>query len=96
MNTGLKYYRIQITGIVQGVAFRYYSKKKADALGLRGTTENQKDGSVISYIIGDKNDARLFIEWCHEGSPASDVKTVIYKELASHEDTEYQDFSILR
>ena len=92
----LKKCKIQIFGKVQGVAFRYYSKQRADELGLVGTAENQLDGSVITYICGDEKMVDLFIEWCHLGSPASKVDEVIISELPIVETREYLDFSILR
>jgi len=39
---------------------------------------------------------QLFIDWCHEGSPASKVEKVIVTELSEVENAEYKDFSILR
>ena len=92
----MKYCCIQIIGKVQGVAYRYYSKLKAEELGLLGTTENQKDGSVVTYVKGDSGNVDRFIRWCHEGSPASEVKEVIATQLSSLESQEYTDFSILR
>jgi len=88
--------RIQVIGKVQGVAFRYYTKKKADELGLLGTTENQPDGSVITFVCGDEEVVDLFIEWCNLGSPASRVDEVIITDLPLEELGEYLDFSILR
>lgn len=92
----MKYCRIQIFGRVQGVAFRHYTKMKADKLGLFGTTENQKDGSVITHVKGNPEKIDLFIEWCRIGSPASKVDEVIISKIEMHESREYQDFSVLR
>ena len=88
--------KIQIFGKVQGVAFRYYSKKKADDLGLFGTTENQADGSVISFVQGQEDQVNAFEKWCHQGSPASRVEQVVTKILSPDSPQDYQDFSILR
>jgi len=92
----MKYYCIRVKGKVQGVAFRYYSKLKAEELGLLGTTENQRDGSVVIHVIGDSENVDCFIHWCHEGSPAAEVKEVITTQLSILESQEYPDFSILR
>ena len=92
----MKKYRIQVFGKVQGVAFRYYTKKKADELGLMGNTENQTDGSVLTYVVGEYEKLDLFVKWCHDGSPASNVSKVIAEELSMDRETEYVDFSILR
>lgn len=92
----MKYCRLKIIGKVQGVAFRYYSKMKAEELGLLGTTENQSDGSVQTYIFGNSVNVDRFIKWCHVGSPASRVKEVITTQLSILESQDYTDFSILR
>ena len=92
----MKFYKIHINGRVQGVAFRYYSKQRADDLGLVGTTENQVDGSVVIFIGGEEGKLKKFIEWCYEGSPASKVKDVNITELENTDDLEFEDFSILR
>ena len=88
--------RIQVFGKVQGVAFRYYSKKKADELGLKGTTENQPDGSVVSFVLGQEQHVKRFEEWCHSGSPASHVESVEVTILKEESKRVYEDFSILR
>ena len=92
----MKYCSIQIKGKVQGVAFRYYSKLKAKELKLKGTTQNQIDGSVVTYVIGDSENVDRFIQWCHEGSPAAEVKEVTVTRRSILERQEYSDFSILR
>jgi len=92
----LKYCRIKIKGRVQGVAFRYYTKKKADELGLFGTTENQQDGSVETIVWGSDSEVEKFVEWCHEGSPASKVEHVLVSEIPVENQREYTDFTILR
>ncbi len=88
--------QIRISGKVQGVAFRYYTKLKADELGLMGTTENQSDGSVITWAYGEEEKVKKLISWCQIGSPASKVEQVKIIELDAMENDEYEDFSILR
>ena len=89
-------YKIRITGKVQGVAFRYYSRLKANEIGVFGTTKNQLDGSVISIAYGELSKVNQFINWCHEGSPASSVDQVEYHEIEKSKCKEYSDFRILR
>jgi len=50
-----------VTGYVQGVSFRYYTRKEAQRLGLTGWVANNPDGSVRvvaegpEYQLGDFN-----------------------------------------
>ena len=78
------------------MAFRYYTKLKADELGLKGTTENQVDGSVVTFVSGNEKEIDVFVGWCHQGSPASTVEAVNVDELSASESQDYADFSILR
>ncbi|NIR60559.1 MAG: acylphosphatase, partial [Gammaproteobacteria bacterium] len=43
----------RITGMVQGVGFRWWTRSQAEALGLRGTVRNCADGSVEVVAAGE-------------------------------------------
>ena len=60
---------IRVTGVVQGVYYRYYTKEVADELGLTGTVKNMPDGSVSIVCEGREEDVRRLIEWCRHGPP---------------------------
>lgn len=87
----MKHYKILIKGHVQKVGFRYYTRKKAQALGLTGFTENRRDGSV--YIEAEGNPAALdeFAEWCRTGPPLAEVTET---EILPGEPAGYADFVI--
>lgn len=87
-----QYYQIQILGMVQGVSFRFYTKKKADELELTGLVTNQSDGSVYIEVSGDTLPLSNFIEWCHQGSPLAKVDRIIAHE--TKEPFDYQNFEI--
>lgn len=61
--------RIDITvqGRVQGVAFRWYTQKKALSLGLTGWVRNQPDGSVRIVAEGPRPDLETFCDWAARG-----------------------------
>lgn len=42
----------RITGLVQGVGFRWWTRKTAGAMDLRGTVRNAPDGSVEVRVEG--------------------------------------------
>ncbi|MEE8523635.1 MAG: acylphosphatase [Thermoanaerobaculia bacterium] len=44
-----------ITGRVQGVSFRYFTQRAAQALGLRGWVKNLPDGSVEARVTGPRS-----------------------------------------
>ena len=67
--------RIVVTGIVQGVFYRYSTKRKADELGLAGTVRNLPDGSVEIVCEGDEKEIERLIEWCRQGPRAPSSRT---------------------
>ncbi len=75
-----KRYNIIVSGKVQGVWFRAYTKEKAQELGLTGWVKNNIDGTVEIEVEGDEDKLKEFLNWCWIGSPASKVTDVKYKE----------------
>ncbi len=49
-----------IHGFVQGVGYRWFVKKAADALGVRGMVENNEDGSVLVAAESDPDTLEKF------------------------------------
>lgn len=43
---------VHVIGDVQGVGFRFFAQSRAQRLGLRGYTQNQRDGSVLVVAEG--------------------------------------------
>jgi acylphosphatase len=71
-----KHINITVTGKVQGVFFRVYTKKKADETGLSGFVQNEADGSVYIEAEGEEQKLKELSEWCKTGSPNSEVVEV--------------------
>jgi len=65
-----------ISGRVQGVNFRYYTRQQALRLGLTGWVRNLWDGRVEVLIEGEEAIVRQMVEWCHTGPPAAYVVEV--------------------
>ena len=72
----MKRIHIYISGQVQGVFFRAYTKEKAEKLGLAGWVKNLPNGRVEAVFEGDSDQIDQMIAWCHQGSPGSKVKKV--------------------
>ena len=76
----IKNYHIRVTGIVQGVWFRKYTKEAAIGFGLTGRVSNESDGSVFVIAEGKEVDLELFVQWLYKGSPLSKVEDVQCEE----------------
>lgn len=57
----------KIYGRVQGVGFRFYTKKKANELGLSGYVKNMRDGSVYVEAEGSEEKMDEFSLWIQHG-----------------------------
>lgn len=86
----IKSYAITVSGKVQGVFFRKFTKTKALELGLSGFVQNHADGSVFIEATGEAINLSSFIEWCHTGSPQSEVKKVTVKEIETEHHHTFQ------
>lgn len=65
-----------ITGRVQLVMYRDFAQRKARKLGLVGTVQNLKDGSVEVIVEGDENVLNEYIKYLNKGSILSKVKNI--------------------
>ena len=72
--------RIRITGKVQGVWYRQHTREKALELGVSGWVCNESDGSVSVTATGDASVLEKLVDWCHTGSPRSQVSGITIQE----------------
>jgi len=65
-----------ISGIVQGVGFRYFTMRHARHYGIVGYVRNLFDGRVEVVAEGDENVLRDFLEVLKQGPPGAYVEDV--------------------
>ena len=69
--------RFFVSGRVQGVAFRAYTRAQANALDLRGYARNLSDGRVEVLAVGDAAAIERLAEWLQHGPPLARVDAVV-------------------
>ena len=69
-------YRVLITGHVQGVCFRDWTKSKANQLGIAGWVRNRKEGSVEAVISGSREHIEEILLAFENGPPAAKVESI--------------------
>lgn len=74
-----------VTGRVQGVAFRHYTRQKAQTCGLSGWVRNLADGRVEVLACGEISAVNNLCVWLHEGPSLAEVtkvqcQTVTYQD----------------
>ena len=72
---------LRITGLVQGVGYRYAFEEEARALGLAGWVRNRRDGSVEAMVRGEARALERIVVWSRRGTPASQVDNVEVNEM---------------
>lgn len=81
--------RLLITGIVQGVGFRYAMMAQARWIGVAGWVRNRRNGSVEAMIAGNPAQIEELLGWSRVG-PAGAVVEDVMVETASGEFTEFE------
>lgn len=77
---------IYITGRVQGVGFRHFTRKNADRLGINGWVKNLPDGRVEAVFQGPEDRVEELIDRCKDGPISSYVKDMEVSEADETKD----------
>lgn len=67
---------VVVTGRVQGVSFRAWTRQQAEARGVSGWVRNRVDGSVEAILAGPDAAVEALITALHEGPAAARVEAV--------------------
>ena len=73
----------RISGLVQGVNFRYFTFRTAQANGVTGWVRNCPDGTVEAVFEGPEANVKTVIDWCRQGPGSARVDRV---------DIDWQDY----
>ena len=90
--------RYLVSGMVQGVGFRFFAQRAAERLGVAGYVMNRRDGRVEVYAIGEPGPLRdLHIELQHgpRGASVTDAaeeKAEILDEYSGSFTIEHDDW----
>lgn len=76
MDRELRALRALVSGVVQGVGFRWSARDKAASLGLSGWVRNTEDGRVELVAEGGAEELERFSGWLREGPPGARVERV--------------------
>jgi acylphosphatase len=64
---------VTVSGRVQGVSYRAWARRWAEARGLVGWVRNEPDGSVSALVEGPPDAVEEMIEAMRSGPPAARV-----------------------
>ena len=72
-----------VTGLVQGVNFRWFTQRRASELGVVGYVRNRADGSVEFVAEGSRDALERLLDLARVGPPSAVVENVEAKWAAS-------------
>jgi acylphosphatase len=83
-------YHGYVSGRVQSVAFRFYTRQEATQLRLTGWVQNLSDGRVEFHVQGPESDVDEFLQWLRQGSPLAIVRDVSFDSADVESVTEFE------
>ena len=86
--------KVRVTGRVQGVYYRGWTREQAETLGLGGWVRNEYDGSVAALVVGPRETVEEMLRLMHDGPLDARVDQVIVEDTDPA--TAPRNFSILR
>ncbi|MFB3890876.1 MAG: acylphosphatase [Phycisphaerae bacterium] len=92
--TAIERLHVFVSGRVQGVGFRDFTKGQADALGVTGWVRNLDDGRVEAVLEGSSDKVGKLLEKIRQGPPSAKVDGVEV-ERAAHTG-EFKGFVVKR
>ena len=92
MNIRQRCIKFRISGKVQGVWFRAFTRDKALSLNVDGWVKNIANGSVFGEAVGSERNMEKFINFLKNGPPNSKVEDTLIEE--SPELGQYLGFEI--
>ncbi|MGK7942021.1 MAG: acylphosphatase [Crocosphaera sp.] len=91
VNSDIICVHVLITGIVQGVGYRYSTVQEAQKLGIKGWVRNLRDSRVEAIFEGKEPLVKQMVQWCHQGPRSAKVRDVTVKTIESQG---YQEFAV--
>ncbi len=83
---------VLVEGLVQGVGFRYFTKRTAQALELTGWVRNRVDGSVEAVLEGPQEAVSAALDALRQG-PAGGHVDALHSEKQPYQ-REFDGFEV--
>lgn len=91
MSGSVRSAQVRIDGRVQGVGYRLWTQRAAQALGLSGWVRNRRDGSVEAVFQGADADVTAMITQCRSGPYGARVTHI---EVLGEPDGTFNGFEV--
>lgn len=81
---------VHVSGRVQGVFFRDFTRRKALALGLAGWVRNLADGRVEAVLEGEPDAVHTMLDLLRKGPPQARVEDLTSNTESPEGHTDFQ------
>lgn len=85
---------VRISGRVQGVGFRHFTRVNAGELGVTGWVKNLPDGDVEAVLQGDHSSVQTLIERLKEGPRMARVDNLSEYDESEALSESFREFSV--
>lgn len=85
--------KIIISGTVQGIFFRNFTRENANKLNLKGYIRNLEDGNIEIFVEGEKDNINSLIDLLKKDPPYSQIRDV--KVETRRWSGDFKEFKIL-
>lgn len=82
---------IVVSGMVQGVGFRFSTRVMARAMGIKGNVRNLMDGRVQIEAEASPKQMEVFLNWCKKGPVNARIHSI---EITDNPVQNYSFFDI--
>ena len=86
----IKAVKVNISGKVQGVGFRFYVEKNAKSKNVKGYVKNLSGGRVEAFFQGQEENIKEMIELCKKGPLTAEVEDINIEEQNPQELTSFR------
>ncbi|MDZ7758492.1 MAG: acylphosphatase [Rhodohalobacter sp.] len=91
----LKEMKLMISGRVQGVGFRHYTRTNAGELGIKGWVRNLDNGDVEALLQGPEEKLNLMLEKLKSGPMPARVDNIDIVEEKESPEKEEKTFRVV-
>lgn len=81
--------KVIVSGFVQGVGFRYYTRWEAGQRGLTGHAKNLYDGNVEVLLYGSRDNINTMLQWLEKGPRTARVDALKVTDIPYIEELDF-------
>lgn len=85
--------KLVVSGLVQGVGFRWSTQNLANQMGIPGTVKNNSDGTVTIFLQAEGSEIDRFIEKLSSASGFAHIENISQESVPNVE--KMHDFHVL-